>query len=399
MRSGLPVTENRPTRRGAWSLFAGVAILCLSLWLLHRFCDDYPLEHPADSLSALSADPVCSQWLGPITWVGGFGVICLLGSWMLGMLSLSFRDLMKAFLCTILITALLGCASEGRREPPSALYLGEEPPTDRPKLFRPEIIPEGQLAHAGVFTPDMQEYYCSLSDATFDEFTVVSIRRSGEGWTEPEPAFFNSPYKEHGVHFTMDGQWAYFSSTRPTPSQAEAPEAQEFWRIWRSRKTAEGWSEAELVEIPGMEGRTYSHPSVARSGRIYFHSYLPDFSDMALFFADPTEGGGFHRAEKVALPEGANANTLTPYVASDESYLLFTTWYQTYYVTSIAHRNEGAWQAPQSLGEAVNTRNLGNPFVTPDGKYLFFATGDWPQDAPAHDWVIRWVSTEGLLAP
>jgi len=302
------------------------------------------------------------------------------------------ETLVKPTLGLILLAITLGCTTRVEEGPKPELYLGEQSPMDTPLLFKPEIIPEGQLAHAGVFTPDMEEYYCSLSDATFDQFTVVSIRRSGEGWTAPEEAFFNSPRKEHGVHFTIDGQWVYFSSTRPVGN----PEAQEFWRIWRSHKTPDGWSEPEPVEIPGMEGRTYSHPSVTRSGRIYFHSYNPDFSDMALFVTEPTEGG-FRRAEKVALPGAENVNTLTPYVAPDESYLLYTRRYDGYYTTYITHRFQDGWQVPKSLGEAVNTDNLGNPFVTPDGRYLFFAAGPWSEDVPPRDWVVKWVSTAGIL--
>jgi hypothetical protein len=271
-------------------------------------------------------------------------------------------------------------------------YLGEYPPTEKPKLFKPGLIPDQQLAHAGVFTPDLSEYYFTLSNASFSKFTVMYIRKSGDKWTTPKEAFFNSSYLEHGVHFTEDGQWVYFSSTRPIGEKGNSSN----WNIWRSKKSEGGWGDAQWVNIPGMEGKSASHPSLTRSGRMYFHSYNPDFSDMALFVSESVEGE-FQNAEKIIFSEGENNNTLTPFVASDESYLLFEKKFDDFFEIYISYRENENWQPPKRLSNNINTKNLGNPYVTPDGKYLFYASGDWSQNAPASDWVIKWVSTKDMF--
>ena len=109
----------------------------------------------------------------------------------------------------LILIAIIGCNTTMKMNTEQEQYLGEYPPTDAPVLFKPELIPEDQLAHAGIFTPDMKEYYYSLSNASFNQFTVMFIRKSGDQWTDPKEAIFNSSYLEHGVHFTKDGQWVY----------------------------------------------------------------------------------------------------------------------------------------------------------------------------------------------
>ena len=272
------------------------------------------------------------------------------------------------------------------------LYLGESPPINAPVLFKSELIPGGQLAHAGVFTPGMNEYYYTLSNASFSQFTVMYTRRSGDQWTTPKEAFFNSAYFEHGVHFTEDGQWVYFSSTRPITKEGNSSN----WHIWRSKKIQNGWSEAQWINIPGMDGKSASHPSLTRSGRMYFHSYDPDFSNMALFVTESINGV-FQKAKKIVFAEGENHNTLTPFVAPDESYLLFEKKFDDFLELYISYLDNGDWQLPTRLSGNINTKNLGNPYITPDGQYLFYASGQWKQDTAPNDWDIKWVSTKDVF--
>jgi len=293
----------------------------------------------------------------------------------------------------LFLTAIVGCNTTMKMNTEQEQYLGEYPPVDIPVLFKPELIPDKHLAHAGVFTANMNEYYYTLSNASFSEFTVMYIRRSGDQWSSPKKAFFNSSYLEHGVHFTEDGQWVYFSSTRPIEKEGGSST----WHIWRSKKIENGWSEPKWVEIPGLEGKSVSHPSIARSGRLYFHSYNSDFSDMALFVSDPFDGG-FQKAKKLVLPEGENHNTLTPFVAPDESYLLFEKKFDDFFEIYISYRDNEEWQLPKRLSDNINTENLGNPYITPNGQYLFYASGQWSNASPAHRWLIKWVSTNDVFS-
>ncbi len=97
------MAESSPDNK-TWSLIAGLVIIGLSLWALHRFCDVYteslvtrqvvPGIVEDEPPPAMPAGPVCSKWLGAISGVGGLGAICLLGSWLLSLLSHS-RGLLR----------------------------------------------------------------------------------------------------------------------------------------------------------------------------------------------------------------------------------------------------------------------------------------------------------------
>lgn len=79
-----------------WSLIAGVALIALSLWVLHKFCDEYaasPMTQQVvpsvetDEVPPIPADPVCSKWLGTISGGGAAGIVFLLTAWLLSLLS------------------------------------------------------------------------------------------------------------------------------------------------------------------------------------------------------------------------------------------------------------------------------------------------------------------------
>ena len=127
-------------------------------------------------------------------------------------------------------------------------------------------------------------------------------------------------------------------------------------------------------------------PSITNNGSIYYFGHAEGLGTMNDF--------GIYRAEFIngtylkpeLLPECINTAggvlNWTPFVAPDESYLLFSSNrinnQQGIFISF--RRNNGTWTEAYSLGETINT-NTGErfPAVSPDGKYLFFT---------------RWVSTD-----
>lgn len=261
----------------------------------------------------------------------------------------------------------------------------------KPEAFLADIVADNQMVHAGVFTPDMQDYYFTLSDVEFGSFTVMHSRQLVSGWSRPDTAFFNSEYFEHGVHFTRDNRWLYFCSTRPLDTDTLA----DTWHIWRCRKSDETWSDPEYVHIPGLGHKLVSHPSMTNEGRLYFHSGNTDYSDLALYFADQ-HLGQFKQPKKVTFPNDMNQNTITPFVAPDESYLLFAKIADGKEELFISYKEDGLWNQPIRLNDVINTNNRGNPFVTPDNQYLYYATGELSAYGLPFNWRIQKVSIEAI---
>ena len=89
-----------------------------------------------------------------------------------------------------------------------------------------------------------------------------------------------------------------------------------------------------------------------------------------------SENGQFEEAKLVPEPVRSAIGDETPYIAPDESYLLFSRWAggNTWPDIWISVRNADlSWGEPQILDSRVNSSSADNcPCISPDGKYLFF---------------------------
>lgn len=275
----------------------------------------------------------------------------------------------------------------------SAVFLTEEIPGKTPVSFLKELVPDSTLIHRGIFSPDLSEYYYSLSDWQYEVFTTKVIKKVDSTWSEPQDAFFNTSYSEHGTTFSPDGNTLYFSSTRPV-APIEGKSIAATWHIWRSEKIDGAWQEPEYVDIPNMRNQLVSHPSFTNSGTMYFHSSNVNFSDMTLY-RSKFEDGKFQAAEELTFAWFMTTPKTTPYIAPDESYLLFASVESQLFLTIAYPDGNGNWIGAKKLHRSINANGQGNPYVTPDGKFLFYV-GNENNTNEAPNWHVKWVSMDAV---
>lgn len=261
-------------------------------------------------------------------------------------------------------------------------YLASEIPNDIPLEFKAVTIPDDQRIHKGVFSPDLSEYYYTISDKNFENFDVYVIEKKQKQWSEPKKAFFNSKYDDHGMSFSPDGKTLYFSSTRPVNKKG----VNLTWHLWKSNKFNSVWTEPVFVDIPNLRDKLVSHPTVTSSGTLYFHSSNPDYSEMDLYHSKLVNGK-FEDAEKIQIPSLTNIEKCTPYISPDEDFLIFATVGNQLDLYISFNEGQGIWTKTRILNNKINNSGQGNPFVTPDQKFLFFTAED-PQRAK---WNVKWV--------
>ncbi|WP_422361010.1 hypothetical protein [Reichenbachiella sp.] len=274
----------------------------------------------------------------------------------------------------------LSCCTEPKREVPF-----------EPEAFLSEFVPAGQLAHGGVLSPDGLQYFLTLSDSNFQYFNVVMSENKNGKWSETEPAFFNSSYDEHGVSFTANQQYIYFSSTRPIHKDS-LPNS---WQIWRCRKISKGWSEPEWVELPSMSGQLVSHPSFTRSDRMYFHAGKTDYSQLSIYYADQNDGN-FSAPRMVDFTINLEGLQITPYIAADESFLIFGHVADGTERLYLSKNIKGEWQSPLALSDKINHNCKANPFVATDTKFLYYASGEFNDNGIPKNWIIKRVPWKGI---
>ena len=103
--------------------------------------------------------------------------------------------------------------------------------------------------------------------------------------------------------------------------------------------------------------------------------------------------GVYGVAENLGPVVNSEESDVDPFVAPDESYLIVCQekegGYGEWDLYVAFRRKDESWTRPVNLGENVNSRGYEvRPYVTPDGKYLFFTSY---RSLDPHDGGIYWV--------
>ncbi|MDH4272297.1 MAG: hypothetical protein OEW18_10040 [Candidatus Aminicenantes bacterium] len=241
-------------------------------------------------------------------------------------------------------------------------YLGQEPPGEEPRLFAPGLVSVlGINDYCASFSPDGKEFYFSRGQ------TILVCRLEQEGWTAPEPAAFSRGFRCHEAHLAFDNQRLFFGGSRPPQP----------YGIWLTERTAAGWSEPRRM-WDGM------YATSSKNGNIYFGVESP--SPARIVRTRLVDG---RYTEPVALDlEFADSfpkipSIFHPGISPDEMFIVF----DDNSTLDVSFReSDGSWGAAVSLGEILGERMATIPSVSPDGKYLFYAS----------HYDLHWVSTKIL---
>lgn len=280
--------------------------------------------------------------------------------------------------------AAAGASTEPRRFPVlQGPYMGQAPPAAgaEPAPFALDIVSNHRFQHGTVaFSPDGTEAYWSTEIALPDSgysygMTVYSQLLNGR-WSQPAPAPFSRlGWGDDVPIFASDGQRLYFLSVRPTGEEG----GEQAERIWYVTRGSHGWSEPRIIDGGPNVLDLHWEFSVAADGSIY----SPGDGDIHV---SRLVDGVYQMPEKLGGPVNSDANEMMPFIAPDESYLIFARAGHPenlgYIDLWISFRDKsGAWSPPMNLGQPVNTRaNEICPIVSPDGKYLFFNSSRFGND-------------------
>ncbi|MCP4895662.1 MAG: hypothetical protein GY906_01705 [bacterium] len=295
---------------------------------------------------------------------------------------------MKALslLLVILVASLFVMAAE--MQDAGNLYFGQTPPGDTPEVFAPGIISlDDRFEQFLLYSPDSRGLVFGVTDSSWGSFTLESLQLRDEKWTEPETAAFLGSNPEGIVScLSYDMRRAFFTTSRPAYPPVN---------IWMNERGENGWSEPVFLGPPISSDGNEFEISIAQNGTLYFSSVRNSgHGDMDIYRA-PLVDGEYSSIENLGPPINSASGDDLPYIAPDESYLLFASSREG----SLGQRDlyisfqvNGEWTQPVNLGSEINTEGFDiYPSVSPDGKYLFFTR--------RHAWMatedsdIYWVST------
>ncbi len=295
--------------------------------------------------------------------------------------------IINSIIITLLLTANC-CFSQ-----PIGPYFGQEPPGMRPEIFAPGFINlDNRYEYGFGFSPDGREFSFTLTDSTWGYFELLYTAMDENGqWSEPHrPEFVGNRIQSLYPFFTPDGNKVFFAS----PLYQGPPWDSD---IFYSERTGDGWSDPVNIGRPinstGMEFRL----SMTDEGTIYFISNKEGNSNI---YRSTLVDGVYREVEKLPAPINTTGPEASPFIAPDESYLIFEsqrvdTYGQNDLYISI-RREDGSWDRVINLGPMVNTEAIEDGgAITRDGKYFLFCRREAYSTSVQTD--IYWMDARAVL--
>jgi hypothetical protein len=188
-------------------------------------------------------------------------------------------------------------------------YLGQKPPGMTPELFAPGIISTCTQHGSAYFSRDGREVYFSRM---LPRPSVIMYMREENGrWTPPRVVC-------EGLTpgLAPDGRTVLFST----------------WELWRMFKTPAGWTSPEKLAPAINFQKRQDTPYAAADGTLYFCSMFGGRDGIyRAEFADGTYG----KLERLEYGISSKYADFSPYIAADESFLVFASTRPGYGVTDL----------------------------------------------------------------
>ncbi len=270
----------------------------------------------------------------------------------------------RTILSIILCAALSGCAEESTKITFNADYMGQNPPVDKPIPFAPGVVSTKDHKENGcAFSPDGSEFY--FSRIVNDKLDIYVMYLNRNGWSKPSK-LFNSLSNDFEPYVTLDNRMLFYTRSNHKDTTFSSG-------IWYVNRIEDGWSEPVYFS-KGM------YVSTANNGNIYYsgmlaNGWISGQIEMRIF--DNNQFG-----KPIELDEAINSPSyeLHPCISHDESYIIFvsrrtdgretTDTFNDLYISFKSKENR--WKEPYYLGNIFGKSIRMAPYLSPDGKYLFF---------------------------
>jgi hypothetical protein len=285
-----------------------------------------------------------------------------------------------------IVVLILACMIGANAQMPDPKYFNELPPGTTPKVFAPEkISKKDQFEFGAVFSKERNEFFYGVEINGKAETRMVKFENGN--WKPAVTILTHAVYSYNDPFLTPDEKKLFFISDRPLIGQG----AKKDYDIWYIERGPEKWSEPINAGKNINTEKNEYYISFTTSSKMYFSSNIPNKEGRDNYDIHSSEflNGEFQPAVKLGTTVNTHHYEADVFVAPDESYLVFAAnrpeglGSGDLYVSF--REPNGTWTPSKSLGQTINTDTDDFcPYVTPDGKYLFYASrGD-----------VYWVSTK-----
>jgi Tol biopolymer transport system component len=279
----------------------------------------------------------------------------------------------NTYILSVSFFIMLGCSHPEKTV--SINYPGNGAPGDSARIFSFGTISTDELEHSSpTFSPDGKMVLWAVMELPSWKSRIVQMTFEDGQWSTPHsPGFSDTTASDISPSLSPDGKTLLFSSGRMLPS-GRFPEKGNV--IWKVEREGNRWGTPFPLDSTISRSGDYA-PSISEKGNLYFTHGPFRSPDWNIFVASLTDGTTSSR--KVDVVNSIHYED-GPYIAPDESYLIFESDRARGLNGSIDlyisfRQQNGEWGIPVNMGPKVNT-TASERFarVSPDGKYLFFGS-------------------------
>lgn len=239
----------------------------------------------------------------------------------------------------------------------------------KPMVFTQQGVALPNDESVAAFMPDGNTVYLAVGT------TICFSKKINGEWTRPAVAPFSGRWKDWDPALMPGGKRLIFVSNRPADTAADQTKAQKNHHLWSVDRISEDtWTEPKHLDAPvNLNGFNDYGPSISSKGTVCFCSRGRDgYKGMGAYAARLVDGH-YQKPELLAL--NGSQEIYDPFIAPNESYILFVSGGELY----ISYRTGGNWSQGEKLGPEVNNgKGNSDPYVSPDGKMLFYSQDKAP---------------------
>lgn len=282
---------------------------------------------------------------------------------------------MKSILLTFIII-LPGIAFGQSAKNNSNQFLGEKRPGTTPVKFAPgRVSVSGRSEFGSIFSRDGKEFYYAVDTAGRAE--IRFMRMSTNGWTKPQRLIFDNQFSFNDPMLFPDETKLFFISDKPLAATGEKKD----YDIWYAERTPTGWSKPINAGTAINSDKNEYYISFSKDGALYYSSNrdIKNEWNYNILYAPLTGQKKFQNAISVSDSVNTQYYEADVFIAGDKSYLIFCgdrpdgLGRGDLYISF--KKADGTWTKSKNMGEPINTTGHELcPFVTADGKYLFYTS-------------------------
>lgn len=261
--------------------------------------------------------------------------------------------------------------------PERSMYLNQKLPGIAPTVFAPDLISlKDHYEYGSVFSRDGKEFYYAV--IINDKPQIRYSQFVDNTWTAPKTVIGNARYEYNDPFLSPDGKRLFFISDQAKDGKGDKKD----FDIWYLEREKDGWSQIPVNAGPAIntEKNEY-YMSFTKTGTMYFSSN--GGTDQATDKNYDIRSSRFSKGEfkpSIKLISAVNTEHYEAdvFVSPDEQYMIFCSERPGGHGKGdlyISFKSKsGDWQKAKNMGSTINTEGYEFcPFVTSDGKYLFFS--------------------------